>query len=297
MSKNRAIAELVFAGVIWGSSFIAVKWSLESLSTYNLLLTRFLLAFIVGLGILLAFKRQIFLANWKNEFKLSMVVGFFLGITLWLQTYGLNFTSATKSSFITSLYVVLIPIIMHLAFRKKSRIHSYLTAFIALVGMYFLVDPQGGQFNRGDIYTFGCAIAASFHIIYTGWHSKKSKDSFTFNIFQNFWSLVFLLPFFIFEKTPMAVGPLTPKVIAGFLITSIGCSMIGFYLQVRAQKVLSTQLSSMLCLLEGPFATFFAFWLADEKLSLLQSLGAAIILASCYLAVYLDREEDLQNPE
>lgn len=291
ISKNRAVAELILAGIIWGASFMAAKFCLESFSTYNLLMSRFFVAFTVGIGIMFVFKRKITVESWKNELRHTWLVGLFLGLTLWLQTYGLNFTSATKSSFITSLYVVLIPVIMILFFRQPSRIGVYGAAVLALVGMYFLVDPQGGEFNRGDVFTLGCAITSSFHIIYTGWNSKKSQNTFLFNVFQNLWSFVFILPFFFLEKDPLRLTHFDMKVGISFFVMAIGCSMIGFFLQVRAQKVLSTQLSSMLCLLEGPFATLFAFTLGAESLTPTQFMGAAIILGSCYLAVYLEPKD------
>lgn len=295
ISKNRAVTELTLAGVIWGASFMAAKFCLESFSTYNLLMSRFLLAFFVGISIMLIFKPKLTREIWRNEFRHSWLVGLFLGLTLWLQTYGLNFTSATKSSFITSLYVVLIPVIMVLFYRQPSRIGVYAAAVLALVGMYFLVDPHGGSFNQGDIFTFGCAITSSFHIIYTGWNSKKSHNSFLFNVFQNLWSFVFLLPFYFLEKDPLRLTHFDLKIGISFLVMAVGCSMIGFFLQIRAQKVLSTQLSSMLCLLEGPFATMFAFTLGAESLTMTQFLGAAIILGSCSLAVFLEPKDLLSH--
>ena len=65
----------------------------------------------------------------------------------------------------------------------------------------------------------------------------------------------------------------------GLLMLGIGSTLIAFYLQIKAQKVLSSTVSSLFFLLESPFALLFAFFLLGESLNMKQGIGALLIIA------------------
>ena len=80
MTKERAVIELIFAGIIWGFGFIATKYALTSFSIYELLCFRFFIAFIAGEIIyFLFFKRKTSVFNYAKELKLTLPAGFFYG--------------------------------------------------------------------------------------------------------------------------------------------------------------------------------------------------------------------------
>ena len=73
----------------------------------------------------------------------------------------------------------------------------------------------------------------------------------------------------------------------GILFLAFGSTLLGFMIQIRAQRVLSATLAGFICLLEAPFSSFFAFFILDDKLSLLQWSGAFLIFLSAALAIKL----------
>lgn len=289
---NLAVIELVTAGIIWGASFTLVRWALESFSASTLIFWRFILAFTLGEVGFFIFNRSLFRRSFKDA-KLAMWGGLFLGVSLFLQTYGLNFTTATNSGFITSLYVVMIPIILALFFKQKLKKRHFSLSLLAFAGMGFLLELSDFQIEKGELLTLGAALTAAFQIIYVGRYASQAVSSFRFNSYQTFWSWVTLLPFLLIEtKTQhITLWPENPslKAILSVATLAIAVSLLAFYLQVRAQRVLSTTTSSMLCLLEGPFAFFFGAIFLGERLNGVQTLGAFLILLSCALSVIFDR--------
>lgn len=287
-ARNRAVIELSFAGVLWGFSFIAAKWTFESFTVESLMFFRFFFAFAVGLILAAIFKFSELKKYWKQDAKSALRVGISLGITLWFQTLALKYTTATNTSFITTLYVIQIPLIMAV-YNRKLNIQVITIALLALLGMAFLVFPDGNfhmEFNQGDILALICSFFASLQIIFMGVDAKNSSDAFRFNLFQTFWSGVMVLPFILIStERILPKWPLSEKAIFGFILISIGSSLIAFYLQTRAQKHLSTELSSLLFLLEAPFATLFGFIFLKESLTWLSFLGGALILLSCYFSM------------
>lgn len=289
----RAVIELTLAGFIWGASFTVMRWALDDFAASTLIFWRFILAFIVGELILYFFDRKTF-KNSHSDIRLSMKAGLFLGASLFFQTYGLNFTTATNSGFITSLYVVLIPLFASVLFQHKIKKRHVFLSLLAFTGMGFLLHLKNLNINYGDLLTLLAAVTAAFQIIFIGQTAPKAKSPFRYNTYQIFWSWIIILPFLGLEISTKSVS-LWPEVVhfkslASVVGLALIVSLFAFYLQVRAQRILSTTTSSMLCLLEGPFAYIFASYFLSERLNLVQAFGAFLILLSCALSVYFDKE-------
>jgi drug/metabolite transporter (DMT)-like permease len=245
--------------------------------------------------------------------------GFLVAGTVMLQTWGLQYTTATKSGFLTCLYVLIVPLLEAVTGRQKLQLRTLICAALALIGVGFMtgLDQALGfsqpaanispellakmRLNWGDVLTLGCALAASGHIIAVGRSVEKARqltgqelDSFRFNVHQSIWAglplLALTLPIFGVNVSPLGdqahAWPLASawaagwKPIAGLLMLAIGSTLIAFALQVRAQKSLNPSLASLIFLLESPFAAIFAFWLLGETLGGPQLFGAALIMGS-----------------
>lgn len=291
---NQAVAELTLAGIIWGGSFTLVRFALVDFPASVLIFWRLFLAFILGEVLLFFINRDLFRKSWSDA-RTSAPAGIFLGLSLWFQTYGLNFTTVTNSGFITSLYVVLIPIIGVLFFKQKIKLHHIILSLMAFAGMGFLLNLQDLRLHIGEMLTLACAFTAAFQIMFIGKVAKHTVSAFRFNTYQTFWSMITVLPFLLFEtvvqKTEIWPKAVHPQSVLSLIALALLVSLLAFYLQVRAQRTLSTTTSSMLCLLEGPFAFIFAAFFLSESLDGLQLFGALLILTSCALSVFLDRPE------
>lgn len=239
---------------------------------------RFLIAFLVGL-IFLPFS-----PDWKKllitELKLSLPAGFFLGLTLTLQTWGLQSTTATKSAFITTLYVVIVPITTSLFLGQKLKFLHWFWVLLALIGTALISELSLNEWSLGDSLTLLNAITASFHILYIGKIASRSAHHFTFNTFQSFWVMLMSLSLIPLGGN-WSLSEMAYKPWVGLLSLSLGSSLLGFFLQIRAQKELTPSVASVLFLLESPMSFIFAFFLLGESLSSLQILGALLILFAC----------------
>ncbi|MEK6628056.1 MAG: DMT family transporter [Bdellovibrionota bacterium] len=289
---SQAVLELTLAGIIWGASFTLVRWALIDFSATTLIFWRFVIAFLVGEAIHYFANRKLFKNSWSDA-RLALLAGVSLGLALFLQTFGLNYTTATNSGFITSLYVVLIPMIAALFFKQKIKMHHIVLSLVAFTGMGFLLDLKNFTANIGDLLTLGAAFTSAFQIIFIGKAAKHAKSAFRYNNYQTFWSCITILPFLVIEVRGKNINlwPENPQMLSimSMVALALFVSILAFYLQVRAQQTLSTTTSSMLCLLEGPFAFIFAAYFLSESLQGAQLFGALVILLSCVLSVYMDR--------
>ncbi len=278
----RPLIELLFSTALWGLGFPATAWILKNLDPASNLFYRLQFCFWLSAGIILLSKHK-GLFNLAN-LRLGLIPGFFLGLNLLLQTVGLQYTSPTKSAFITVLYVVMVPII-ELAFHRQYISKKLLIAILgALIGVYFVSQIQDFNLNIGDVLTLLCALAAAFQIYFVGKISRKSNAAFTLNAFQSLVASVLMVPFMFFEDKTNLMSLDTGGWLA-FVLTVVGGSMIAFYLQIKAQQQISASTAGVLFLLESPFAFLFSFMIFGETLTLSQLLGCILILVSCTYAI------------
>lgn len=163
---------LNLAPLLWGSSYIVLKQIINIVSPSILNLISYTLAAIC----LTPFLRQK-----RRLTKAGLELGFWLLLGSATQTIGLQFTSASRSAFITTLYVVLVPLIIHFyiilskiltnktALVNSSKIEKittpiWVTAYLALIGVGIIsYDHQAP--NIGDFWTLGTAFSYAFYII------------------------------------------------------------------------------------------------------------------------------------
>lgn len=284
--------ELILAGIFWGFGFTATVWALPFLSPAAIVAYRFLAAFAVGI---LFFPW----VNWKKisfrqELKYSIFAGATLGLCLFLQTWGLESTSAINSSFITTLYVVLVPFIARIFLSEKLHPLHWLCIALALAGTALIIQLNSIQIKLGDLLTLACAAIASIQIVYIGWIGDKSKSSFVLNSLQNFWAgIPFLLVLFS-GKGHWNLMLLDQKAWIGMISLTFGSTVIAFFLQLKAQKEMSPSLASLFFLLESPFSLVFAVLLLKENVTGLQLLGGLTIILACFLAIILENKRRLK---
>lgn len=297
--ESKALLELIFASALWGFGFIATAWALREVPPLTLTGLRMSLAFACGLaiiGVVPALRRQASM----EQFKLAFWPGLFLSGTLLLQTWGLKYTTVTKSGFITTLYVLIVPILERFLLGGKIPKYHMLYVLGALIGVGFIcdlghLDASESSLTVGDWITLACSFVAALQIVWFGKISDRIESSFNFNVYQLFWAAV--LPFiamFVFESPSLNLST-WPAI--GLLELVFGSSLIAFAFQVRAQKKLSPSVSSLIYLLESPFAALFGFAILNEPLTPHTLIGAAIILASLGASVVFSKEgTSVQQP-
>jgi drug/metabolite transporter (DMT)-like permease len=190
--------------------------------------------------------------------------------------------------------VVFVPVANALFFKRKLPLLGFLLIACALMGTFLLMDARietlMADINIGDLWTLAAALGATAHIIYIGRFTHRIQNAFRVNNFQTLWSLAVIVPA-IFWMPQIQTAPLNPQSLAGLFILAAACSVLGFYIQVRTQKVLSDTTASMLFLLESPYAFFFAYVLMGDRLNLWQAGGAVLILGAALGMVLLENAQ------
>ena len=279
MKNKKYLAQilLVFVTLIWGATFIMVKDALNDAGPFAFGTLRFTIAGILTLVIV---NKSIFTLT-KTEIIGGLICGFCLFCGYAFQNFGLMQTSASKSAFITSVSVLMVPIILYLFNIQKIKMKVWFAVVLATIGLYFLLDPRGGMMNWGDILTFGCALGFAVHIIFQGYYVKKNVRILPFFLVQA-WVVVGLsfINSLLFEPI-FAIW--SPRLISALLVTGIAATFIAILLMIWAQQILNPSETAIIFSLEPVFATVFAIIFAGEILGLWGYIGGGlIVLAVAY---------------
>src|ERR1043165_4443627 len=157
--RLKADGLLLAMTAIWGLTFVVVKDALALADPFTWLALRFL----IGATALTLLSR-------RQGGKANLRAGLILGVMLWLgfalQTAGLQYSTPSRSAFITGMFVVLTPLVSTVVFRRLPRLPSLAGVALAFAGTYWLTGAgpsSGGAPSAtawlGDALTFGCALA------------------------------------------------------------------------------------------------------------------------------------------
>ena len=160
--KALSVMGLIITTVIWGSAFVVMKNSVDVISPTYLLALRFTIAFA---ALTVVFWKRLKRVG-KTDIICGLVLGFFLFISYFFQTYGLKYTTASKNAFITTLYVILVPFLHWFFNRKKPSKNNVGAAVIAVIGLGFISLEGDLRVNIGDFMTLICGIFFAFHIVF-----------------------------------------------------------------------------------------------------------------------------------
>lgn len=149
--------------LIWGTSFVVLKNTLDEIPTMYVLAYRFSGAAILML--LLGFK------SLKKLDKRYLIGGAAAGVCLFvayvLQTYGLSYTTPSKNAFLTTTYCILTPFLFWIFGKKRPDRYNVIAAFICVAGVGFVSLEGDLSINIGDLLTICCGLFYGLHIIVT----------------------------------------------------------------------------------------------------------------------------------
>lgn len=268
---------LLLVTVFWGSSFAVLKKILVNMEAADLLVYRFLFSVVILFAIFMA-KRQFDLFK---GFKKGLILGGLIWIGFFSQTYGLHFTTATNSAFITGSFVVCVPFLSWIFEKKLPTRSRIFAAFLAVTGLWFLT---GGieQLNKGDFYTIFCAVSWAGYILLSDKYAKE-MDPLLLTFHQHI-VVVVLSAFVSFGSFGKIHWPADPSVFINILYLTITCTILATLVQMHSQRVLPPMRVSLIFAMEPVFATVFAWVLADEVMTPLKIFGATLIVFAMILS-------------
>lgn len=296
--KSSAILMLV--AFIWGFAFVGQRAGTEYVGPFFFIGARMILgAVTLSIPMIIKWRRDVkalgdsytkkSLKEWISENKLLIKAGCVCGTVLFIamgtQQIALIYTTASKAGFLTTLYILIVPIIgifMH----KKTHWNTWVSVAIAVVGLYFLTVTENLSIALGDsILIFG-ALFWALHIIVIDHYGAK-VDVIKMSLIQFFVSAIlgivtfpFLDGFFIDGMTVQNIIDVIPSL----LWVGVMSSGIGYTLQAIGQKGAKPTAAAIILSLEAVFSLIGGFLLLGESFTGRESLGCVLMFIAVILA-------------
>lgn len=280
--RLKADITLLLVSMIWGSAFVAQRIAGQMGSVYLFNGARYLLAALVVLPFALRVHR---VANptqsiSREQYKWMFIVGVVLFCGAAIQQVGLLYTTAGNAGFITSLYVVLVPVALFFFWGEKSHWLSVVAVALAGVGAFFL--STGGRFELrvGDVIELVGALFWTLHVIMLGKYASRF-ESMSFSVGQLVVCGILNLVLGLFTERSM---PLNLPLLGAIAYTAFFSLGLCYTLQIWAQRHTPPADAALILSLESVFAVLSGWLLLDEFLTPIQVVGCALIFIAVLLS-------------
>ncbi len=286
---------LILTALIWGSAFVAQTVGMDFVGPFTFNAARTIIGGIVLIPYILItnrlrYKEKTEEANNIRFNKTLILGGILCGIALFagstFQQFGLQYTTAGKSGFITALYIIIVPV-LGIFIKKKVPLKIWICVLIAIAGFYLLSINEGFTINKGDLLTLICAFFFSIHILLID-HFSPQVDGVQMSSIQFFVAgIISLIASLIFEnpKISAILMAWAPVLYAGVL----SCG-VAYTLQVVAQKNTDPVLASLILSLESVFAVIAGWMILKQSLSLKEGIGCLLVFAAIVITQLPDRK-------
>jgi len=279
---------IIAATLIWGAGYVAQSAGMYHVAPLTFNAVRFAIGGTIALGPALFFwKRQIShgadkpVSISKNTIVAGIICGTVLCLAINLQQFGLTFTTIANASFITSLYVIMVPIASFICFRKRASIFVWASVVVAMIGIYFLSLSGGFTVNLGDILVLLCAITFTAQILIISHFSPKHNVLALASVQFYVVAVISLVLAFIFE-TPSGTAVLAAAPYV--LYTGVLSSGVAYILQMKAQKTTDATVAAVLFSFEGVVAALVGWLALNQFLTPRGILGCVLIFIAIMLA-------------
>ena len=293
--KPNQVRQVVFpiiTAMIWGSSFVAQSTSTEHIGAFTFNAARSFVGFLALLVVVQIFRmvrKEPEIQQTPEEKKAGrkglvlggICCGIALALACNLQQLGMVAgASAGKTSFITTLYVVLVPI-CGLFLKKRVSPTVWISVLLAVAGLYCLCIKDSFSIAPSDLLVMLCAFGYTLHILVIDYFTQK-VDGVKMSCIQ-FLSCAVLsaILMLIFEHPTWA--DITPC-IGSILYVGVFSSGVAYTLQILAQKDSNPTIVALLLSLESVFGAVSGAIFLHETMTGKELVGCVLMLIAVVLA-------------
>jgi drug/metabolite transporter (DMT)-like permease len=268
---------LLITAIIWGFAFVAQRMGMDHMSPFTFNALRFSLGALSLVPFFILERRKSAGEN-KIQNKSLVLPVILTGVALFggasLQQIGLVGTSAGKAGFITSLYVILVPILA-LLWGSRTHFAHWLGAVLAVVGLYFLSIQGGFSISPYDLVVLIGAFVWAVHVHLIARYSNKVGPIRLSMLQFAICGLFSWIAAILFEDISIQgiTAGIWPVLYGSFL--SVG---LAYTLQVVAQRTANPTHAVIILSLEGAFAALGGWLILGEGFTIRMLFGCVLIL-------------------
>jgi drug/metabolite transporter (DMT)-like permease len=283
--KRRAIVLTCIAGILWGTSFPAIKIGLNYVDAYMFVFLRFFLASMIMFFVVLIKNGHRFQFEKR---KVIWFLGIANGIAYLLQYVGMNSTSASKSSLLVNLSAIWVAVLSSLILKERLGAKRAIGILFGILGVFLITTnldfkTLGQGAIIGDSLVLLSGVVWAFFTVYNKQLVSNVRDILQPITWILFVTLLPLIPSLYFSTS----SPLQLPIDAWLAITytAVFCWVIPYYLWSEALKSISPVSSTVILLTEVIVALGISSITLHDTFTLISGIGAfSIIVAIIFVS-------------
>lgn len=275
---NIHVASLLFVTLVWGATFPVLKIATAQLSGVEVSALRF----VIAAACMLPWTLRVGKSTWKD----GALLGGLVLVSYVAQAFGLEFISSNRSAFLTSLNVLMVPL-LGIVMGERLRWNILLCALMALVGIG-LMSWEGGSNLLADASTVLGALAYAVYVIVLSQRSKKHQPRqlaatqiFCMALFGVLWMLLLARGT---DQLGTLYARLNWEIVLGLTYLGIVATAGMLFLQAVAQRYVSADKAALIYAMEPVFAAMFAWVWISETLTVQAAIGAGLVVGAVILS-------------
>ena len=286
--KARGNIMLLMTAMIWGLAFVAQSDGMNYVGPFTYNAVRTLIGGVVLLPVIALLRiipDKTPDSAPKAPLKTTVTGGIVCGVVFFiagmLQQIVITMTTAGKAGFVTALYIVIVPMISFIIFRKTT-LKVWICCAVAVAGFYFLCINENFSISVGDLLVLACALFFAIHIMVIDHFNAKNVNCTAMACIQFFTAgLLMLVCMFIFEHPDIdsLLSAWLPILYGGV----ISCG-VAYTLQIFGQRYTDPTVAPLLLSLESVFAAVSGWLILDEQLSFKELIGCILVFIAVILA-------------
>jgi drug/metabolite transporter (DMT)-like permease len=272
--RVRLFAEggLALTGLIWGLNFVLIKYTIGIMPPLYYLAARFLFATLV----LVPFAARRLASLRRRQLLASLAVGVLLFSGFALQTLGLQGTSPGISGFLTSLYVVLIPLFTWLWTRRLPPPLVMAGIATALCGIGLLTVSGRLVFGWGELLTLAATVFWALHILAVSFVAPRVDTLALTTVQLAVTGVLSLGASLLFEHPQAYYGGVGT---AAIVYTALTGSVVCYLLMTWGQRHTTATVAGVLMSLESVFALLFSIIFGYDPFTFRSLVGFVLAFA------------------
>lgn len=278
-SKFKGSLLLILAAMIWGSSFIVMKSTVDFLTPNVLLFIRFSLATII---MVIMFYKYVKDTSFK-DLKSGMVTGTCLFLAYLVQTLGLTMTTPGKNAFLTAVYCAIVPFLVWIFYHKRPDNYNFIAALLCVFGVGLVSLDGDLSINMGDLLTLVGGLFYAFHILAI---KRYSKEMHPIKLTTLQFAMTAVLAFFgsIFFEDISLIKQIDSSIILQIGYLAFFATAVTLLCQNVGQHLVSECNAAILLSLESVFGVIFSVLLYGEILTFRVLSGFILIFIAIIIS-------------
>lgn len=275
---------LLMAALISGLSFVAQKIGMVYVGpfTFNMLRCFIGSLSLIPLILISSHIRKNLPVRYSDKelLKGGLFAGIVLFIAFSINQYCMIYAQAGKAGFITSLYIIFVPVIA-VFLKQKLKLCVQFSIILSLIGLYLLCAKGVMQFEYWDILLLISAFFFALHIIVVSYYSKRASA-------VKLSALQFLIAGMLFIPFSLIIEhPALSSIIAGYkpiLFIGVIVTAVAYTLQIFGHKATHPVLATLILSSEAVFAVIGGMLMLGETLTLREIIGCIVMIIAIIIS-------------